>query len=821
MRDEDSKKLTVIGKVDPVMLQEKVEWETHKKVELVSPIPKTDGKGKGGGGNGGDNGAREEEKKKQKQNKEKDSRENKGGEDKKTKEKEVTEEFYGSPSSKKPFNSLEKLEIAKMPEWKQWHVLGNGEFPALQDLSVTTRTEALAVTRASRIIKARETPRLCLRTWKVGSQYSCTGACSRACVACSSLPDLSVHRMVPGNEGGEKKKKGGEENEKGGGNLTVVLKPDCHCEGCVNKVVKAIRSVGVVEKVMSDVDSKKLTVIGKVDLKKSTKKNEGGEKKKKEGGEENKKDGGNLSLVLKSCQCEGCVSTVVKAIRSIGGVEKVMCDVDSKKLTVIGKVDPVMLREEVERKTQKNVEVVSPIPKKDSKGKGGGDNGSDNGAGEEKKKMQKQNKEKDSRENTGGEDKKTKEKEMKIEDYLYQKDLHEPLTGMKPESIKEEDWKLKDRQALRLIWLTLSRNVAFNIVKEKTTYDLLKALSNMYENPSAINKVYLMRRLFNLQMPENGSVADHINEFNMIVSQLCSVDINFEDENKSLILMSSLLESWDTVVDAISSSYIGDSLILSVDSPVESWILDSGASFHSSLSKELFQNFKSGNFGKVYLADNKPLTIKGKRDVCIKTPAGNQWTLEDVRYIPGLKKNLIFVGQLDSTGYAAEFGKGCLNVVSVTESASGSCLWNNRLGHMSAKGMKMLAAKGALKGLKSVDMGLCKSCVMGKQKRVSFMKTARETKQVRLEMVHTNVWGPSLVSSLGGSRFYVTFIDDFSRKRWKTEVENQTGLKIKCLRSDNGGEFDKSEFKQFCAAEGIRLMRTVFGKARQNGIAKG
>ncbi|PHT62809.1 hypothetical protein T459_33340 [Capsicum annuum] len=49
---------------------------------------------------------------------------------------EVTEGFYGSVSSKKPFNSLEKLEFAKMPEWKQWHVLGNGEFPALQDLSI-------------------------------------------------------------------------------------------------------------------------------------------------------------------------------------------------------------------------------------------------------------------------------------------------------------------------------------------------------------------------------------------------------------------------------------------------------------------------------------------------------------------------------------------------------------------------------------------------------------------------------------------------------------------------------------------------------------
>ena len=69
-----------------------------------------------------------------------------------------------------------------------------------------------------------------------------------------------------------------------------------------------------------------------------------------------------------------------------------------------------------------------------------------------------------------------------------------------------------------------------------------------------MNKVYLMRRLFNLQMSENGSFSDHINEFNMIVSQLNSVDINFEDEIKALILMSSLPESRDIVVAAISRS---------------------------------------------------------------------------------------------------------------------------------------------------------------------------------------------------------------------------------------------------------------------------
>ena len=141
---------------------------------------------------------------------------------------------------------------------------------------------------------------------------------------------------------------------------------------------------------------------------------------------------------------------------------------------------------------------------------------------------------------------------MQIEDYLYQKDLDEPLTGVKPKSMTEENWNLKDRQALELIRFTCSRNVEFNIMKEKTTSGMLKALSNIYEKPWAMNKVYLMRRLFNLQMSETGFVFYHINEFNMIVSQLNSVDINFEDESKALILMSSLPESWDTVVAALA-----------------------------------------------------------------------------------------------------------------------------------------------------------------------------------------------------------------------------------------------------------------------------
>ena len=91
--------------------------------------------------------------------------------------------------------------------------------------------------------------------------------------------------------------------------------------------------------------------------------------------------------------------------------------------------------------------------------------------------------------------------------------------------------------------MTLARNVTFNIVNEKTTTGLMRALSNMYEKPSASKKVHLMHRLFNLKMAEGASIADHINEFNVITTQLSFIDIDFDDEIKFLILLSSLPES--------------------------------------------------------------------------------------------------------------------------------------------------------------------------------------------------------------------------------------------------------------------------------------
>ncbi|CAN4119393.1 unnamed protein product [Withania somnifera] len=155
------------------------------------------------------------------------------------------------------------------------------------------------------------------------------------------------------------------------------------------------------------------------------KKNEGGEKKKSGEVVQNIKKEGNLTVVLKSdFHCEGCITKVVKATKSIEGVEKVMCDAESKKLTVIGKVDPVKLREKVEQKTHKHVELISPVPKKDVKGKSNGDGGDGDGdGGGDEKKKKKQNKEDDSKENKG-QGKKNKEKEPPITTAVLKVHLH-------------------------------------------------------------------------------------------------------------------------------------------------------------------------------------------------------------------------------------------------------------------------------------------------------------------------------------------------------------------------------------------------------------
>eukprot|EP00253_Pinus_taeda_P008132 PITA_08132 len=196
-------------------------------------------------------------------------------------------------------------------------------------------------------------------------------------------------------------------------------------------------------------------------------------------------------------------------------------------------------------------------------------------------------------------------------------------------------------------------------------------------------------------------------------------------------------------------------------------MVDSAASFHATPDKKYFHDYVQGDFRQVHLGDDKPCKIVGMGKVLIKQHNGNQWLLKEVRHVPDLKKNLISIGQLG--------GEDC--VTTFTDKA-----WK--------------VTKGAL--------------VIAKGKKVS---------------------------SLGGSHYYATFIDDASRKtwiyciknksdvydtfkKWKALVEIETGKKLKCLRSDNGGEYCSKEFDRYCSEYGIRREKTVPRTPQENGVSE-
>jgi IS30 family transposase len=106
-----------------------------------------------------------------------------------------------------------------------------------------------------------------------------------------------------------------------------------------------------------------------------------------------------------------------------------------------------------------------------------------------------------------------------------------------------------------------------------------------------------------------------------------------------------------------------------------------------------------------------------------------------------------------------------------------------------------------------------------------------------LELVHSDVCGPMKTTSRGGARYFVTFIDDFSRKihvyllrtkgevfdkfkEYKALVDNQTDMKIKTFRSNNGGEFVSKKFDNFLHECGIQRQTSAPYTQQQNGVAE-
>jgi len=90
--------------------------------------------------------------------------------------------------------------------------------------------------------------------------------------------------------------------------------------------------------------------------------------------------------------------------------------------------------------------------------------------------------------------------------------------------------------------------------------------------------------------------------------------------------------------------------------------------------------------------------------------------------------------------------------------------------------MQIIQSRKLFLGLKHVDLDFYENCVYGKQKGVKFIRVWKEKKSEKLELVHIYVWRPTQVLSLIGSRYYVNFIDDATRKTWIYCIQNKSNV---------------------------------------------
>jgi transposase InsO family protein len=143
-------------------------------------------------------------------------------------------------------------------------------------------------------------------------------------------------------------------------------------------------------------------------------------------------------------------------------------------------------------------------------------------------------------------------------------------------------------------------------------------------------------------------------------------------------------------------------------------------------------------------------------------------------------------------------------------------LWHRRMAHLHHGALRILREiVYEVLEFSTEHQEVCKGCALGKYTKTTFPSSYSRAAGI-LDLIHTDVCGRMSSASLTGFLYYVSFIDEFSQKSWicfmktkghvfqrfqefKDLVENQTGRKIRVLRSDNGGEYTSNEFSEFCA----------------------
>ncbi len=304
------------------------------------------------------------------------------------------------------------------------------------------------------------------------------------------------------------------------------------------------------------------------------------------------------------------------------------------------------------------------------------------------------------------------------------------------------------------------------------------------------------------------------------------------------------------------------------------FLLDSGCSYHFCGNKDWFSELNECDGPTVEIADKTAIKVGQGGTICFSSDLGggkrSTFSLSNVYYIPGFC-NLISLGQLHEKDVSVEFTKGGFTMItagqiiakgsnypknlfkldvdviqggikaaaSVGTKAEEAMVWHRRLGHPSVTYMNSLVEAGTIPGLTKdhVESALqqgCLTCTKGKASSKPFPDSTNRA-SAPLELVHSDLAGPMPIKTRGGCRYWITFLDDYSRylwtyglhskkdaviitKDWLSMVENQLKVKLGTLRTDNGGEYSKLD--EFLTERGVRRETTIPHTPQQNGRAE-
>jgi transposase InsO family protein len=166
-------------------------------------------------------------------------------------------------------------------------------------------------------------------------------------------------------------------------------------------------------------------------------------------------------------------------------------------------------------------------------------------------------------------------------------------------------------------------------------------------------------------------------------------------------------------------------------------------------------------------------------------------------------------------------------------------IWHRRFGHVNNKTLLKMASLGCTNGLALFNDGVstfCEGCVMGKMQRLPF-KHGHEKATVPGQRIHSDICGPIQVTTPSGNRYFATFKDDYSNycttnllkkksevttalQNFVAKVKMQIHKDVKCIRSDNGGEYLNGELQEWLNNEGISHERSAPYTPQQNGVAE-